>query len=355
MSIDNGKIHHCMNRFSRHLLPSVLIALLSMTVCCCDDGRPGGREPLSGDTAYSAHAAMRVYATAPHRALQIVDSAEIVGNVAPFFPDTLCEDYAIILRDRAVAAEQDGDYREACSLWTRYALLTEYLNENKLSSDALEYAALYRFREQELKLEASEADSERKSIIIAACALLIVVGAAGSVYFYWQRREMKKKNAILAQQISEALNYKEKYLKLARNGKSAPGPTSKENGGDAAPPMPSADGDSGALFSYLQKDILEQELFLDPYFDRQAVADRYGLSHLQVGAAFAQGSREYSSVSDFIRACRLEYACRLLTTTEMRIAEVASASGFTRVTTFNHDFKARYKLSPTEFRGVHGA
>ena len=117
--------------------------------------------------------------------------------------------------------------------------------------------------------------------------------------------------------------------------------------------MPSPDGDSGELFSYLQKDILERELFLDPYFDRQAVADRYGLSHVQVGAAFAQGSREYSSVSDFIRACRLEYACRLLTTTEMRITEVASASGFTRVTTFNHDFKARYKLSPTEFRGVH--
>ena len=110
------------------------------------------------------------------------------------------------------------------------------------------------------------------------------------------------------------------------------------------------DGDNAALFSYLYKDIMEKELYLDPTFDRQAVAERYGLSHVQVGGAFAQGSREYSSVSDFIRACRLEYACLLLTTTEMRIAEVAIASGFSRVTTFNHDFKARFNLSPTEFR-----
>ena len=68
-----------------------------------------------------------------------------------------------------------------------------------------------------------------------------------------------------------------------------------------------------------------------------------------MGSAFAQGS-DYSSVADFIRDCRLEHARILLKTTDMKVADIATASGFSRPTTFNHDFKARFNLSPTEYR-----
>ena len=34
----------------------------------------------------------------------------------------------------------------------------------------------------------------------------------------------------------------------------------------------------------------------------------------------------------------------------MKVADAASASGFSRATTFNHDFKARYNLTPSEYR-----
>jgi len=37
-------------------------------------------------------------------------------------------------------------------------------------------------------------------------------------------------------------------------------------------------------------------------------------------------------------------------TTDMSIANVAARSGFSRVTTFNHDFKAHYNLTPSEYR-----
>ncbi len=59
---------------------------------------------------------------------------------------------------------------------------------------------------------------------------------------------------------------------------------------------------------------------------------------------------DYNSVSDFVRDCRLEHACQLLKATNMSIANVAFNSGFSRVTTFNHDFKARYNLTPSEYR-----
>ena len=78
-----------------------------------------------------------------------------------------------------------------------------------------------------------------------------------------------------------------------------------------------------------------------------------GCSETKDGAAGDAGLADFEqrmSVSDFIRDCRLEHACQLLKTTDMKIAEVAACSGFSRVTTFNHDFKTRYNLSPTEYR-----
>ena len=62
------------------------------------------------------------------------------------------------------------------------------------------------------------------------------------------------------------------------------------------------------------------------------------------------GFYQAMGVADFIRDCRLEHACQLLKTTGMTIANVATSSGFSRVTTFNHDFKGRYNLSPSEYR-----
>ena len=114
-------------------------------------------------------------------------------------------------------------------------------------------------------------------------------------------------------------------------------------------PYPVMEGSASSLFNRLSTEIREQQLYLDPSFDRQAICDHFQLTPVQVGNAFTLGS-DYSSVSDFIRDCRLEHACQLLKTTDMKIADVASCSGFSRVTTFNHDFKTRYNLSPTEYR-----
>lgn len=114
-------------------------------------------------------------------------------------------------------------------------------------------------------------------------------------------------------------------------------------------PLPVKKGSASSLFTRLSTEIREQQLYLDPLFDRQAVCDRFSLTAVQVGNAFAQGS-DYDSVADFIRDCRLEHACNLLKTTDMSIANVAARSGFSRVTTFNHDFKAHYNLTPSEYR-----
>jgi len=103
------------------------------------------------------------------------------------------------------------------------------------------------------------------------------------------------------------------------------------------------------LFLQISQAIISQQLYLQPLFDRETAATHFGISSRRIGTAFTQGS-PYKSLPDFIRECRLKHACRLLRDSTMSIADIAAASGFSRTTTFNHDFKVKYELSPSEFR-----
>ena len=76
----------------------------------------------------------------------------------------------------------------------------------------------------------------------------------------------------------------------------------------------------------------------------------FHLSKERVGAAFSQGS-EHTSITDFINFCRLEYAKDLLITSpEMTVDDIATASGFGARRTFSRLFKERYSITPTEYR-----
>ena len=104
-----------------------------------------------------------------------------------------------------------------------------------------------------------------------------------------------------------------------------------------------------ALFQYITAIIKNEELFRQSTFGRTEVMERFGLSAARVGAAFSQGGGQ--SVSEFVRNCRLDYACRLIVERpQMNFVEVGHASGFKRTTTFYHDFKAQYEMTPAEYR-----
>ena len=63
--------------------------------------------------------------------------------------DTLTPDFATILRDRAVAAEAQGQKDESLQLWKRYANIAHATNERLLLSQANLYAARYHVQEQQ--------------------------------------------------------------------------------------------------------------------------------------------------------------------------------------------------------------
>ena len=103
------------------------------------------------------------------------------------------------------------------------------------------------------------------------------------------------------------------------------------------------------LFQHITKVIKEQELYRWADFNRSAVMHHFSLSAARVGAAFAQGGGQ--SLPEFVRNCRLDYACRLMVEQPtMSFVEVSDASGFQRTTTFYHDFKTRFGMAPAEYR-----
>ena len=224
---------------------------------------------------------------------------------------------------RAIAAKALGRPEEAYGYMQRYAELTRELSGKLLASEAQEYAARYRAKEQELAIRSAQDKSRVRGIILLLIALLLIVDLAATVLFLWQKRELERKNCALAAQIADTLKYKEQ-LQLPEE------PTD--------------------LFEQLCLAIKRDRLFLDPAFDRQKLTELFHLSNRQVGAAFSQGS-EFCSLSDFIRDCRLEYSCRLLTEhPELSIKEVAAKSGFQYASTYSTDFKSKYTMTPSEFR-----
>ena len=257
--------------------------------------------------------------------------------------DTLNEDYAIILRSRAIAARDKGNFAEALGYQTRYADLSKVVSDSLHRSEAHDYAARYHAYEQQLEIQEKEAKAERSHLISLVVAVIAMLAIAFAVYFFYQKRIVNAKNHGLVRLIDETIKYKERFQQLQTIVRR---PSAKDQPAAPAELKTLSDED---LFQHLCEDIRENQLYLDPLFDRQAVCDRYNLSIAQVGSAFAQGS-DYSSVADFIRDCRLEHARILLKTTDMKVADIATASGFSRPTTFNHDFKARFNLSPTEYR-----
>ena len=275
--------------------------------------------------------------------------------------DTLNDDYAVILRSRAIAAHARNHYAEAYDYQTRYADLSKVLSDSLMKGKAHEYAARYHDQEQKLEIAQVNAQSQRKTIIIWVVVIIIMLISIFACWLLRQWRVIRRKNLVLVEQIGEAIEYKEKYESLT------PGSSPKGEGSDysqgqkaqqVTPIAPAIESDllslddisNDELFRRLRHAIKREHLYLDPSLDRQKIMDIFQLSRHRVGAAFAQGS-EFASLSDFIRDCRLEYSCNLLVTRpDLSIKEVAAKSGFNYASNYSSDFKNRYTMTPSNYR-----
>lgn len=262
--------------------------------------------------------------------------------------DTVNAQMAAIIHERAQAAKAQGHYAESVRLYEQYEALSETLSDRLLRGKAHLYAARFHAHEQQQEIE-QQKTARRHVFIVALCiGIAALVAMLFAAYAIRQRRREHQKNRVLAEQIAETLDYKKMYMELSASPSPIPAdaPTRLSGERDAK----EASADPASLFRYLSDVIIHERLYLDPAIGRQMLSDRFHLSDHLIGTAFAQGS-SYKSLPEFIRSLRLEHACGLLRERpDMTISEVATASGFSNLNVFSRYFKAKYMMTPTDFR-----
>lgn len=296
------------------------------------------------------------------RMLAIYDAVEQrLGN------DTLNEYYAEMLLERTKAAEAQNRLADANHYLQRHNKLKEQLHKEQMQNKAHLYAARYRAQEQQREIKQQREATRRAEAartIIGIIALLILLSA---IVAAWQWRKTQQRNRILAEQITEAVEYKGKYSELKRSieakasgEEDAPQPqtdNSQLQTANCKLPTPNcklqtANYSDADLFDYLRNLIEEEQLFLNPNFERQTLINHTGLSKERIGAAFAHASG-YERLTTLVRELRLNHAVRLFNEQpDLNIEQVSQASGFSNTVSFNRSFKAKFGMTPSEFRGT---
>ena len=250
--------------------------------------------------------------------------------------DTINNDYAVILRDRAVVARAKGHVDEAYNLMNRHANLVKVLSDSLHASEAHDYAARYHAQEQELKIQEAQTASRIKSIIIGVILLLFVIAGAFSFYYRHQRLVINEKNRALVRMI---------------NGTPFVAPVDEIEGAEDTDEVSDSEEseDTSALFETIDTTIRTEHLYANVSLQRQDVCTRFCITRHTLNNLLAQhvGS---SSFPQYINNIRMEEALPLLRdNASMTIAAIATAVGFTPAN-FREQFKRQYGVTPQEYR-----
>ena len=250
--------------------------------------------------------------------------------------DTINDDYAVILRDRAIVARAKGHVVEAYNLMNRHANLVKVLSDSLHASEAHDYAARYHAQEQELKIQEAQTASRIKSIIIGVILLLFVIAGAFSFYYRHQRLVINEKNRALVRMI---------------NGTPFVAPVDEIEGAEDTDEVSDSEEpeDTSALFETIDTTIRTEHLYANVSLQRQDVCTRFCITRHTLNNLLAQhvGS---SSFPQYINNSRMEEALPLLRdNASMTIAAIATAVGFTPAN-FREQFKRQYGVTPQEYR-----
>ena len=102
------------------------------------------------------------------------------------------------------------------------------------------------------------------------------------------------------------------------------------------------------LYKHITTIIVKERLYLKPGFGRSDIVERFGISAHRAGMIF---SKRQTSIPEFVRNCRLDHACQQMKDEPLaNLSDIATASGFSFVSSFMRDFKNRYGMTPARFR-----
>ena len=260
--------------------------------------------------------------------------------------ETIGEELVPKLRSNYYAGHKDSALQTAMKIAEAYdsALIRQK------HSDAAELAVAYDTQGKERQIAEEQARNRLYTTISISVSIgaLLILGFAIFVFRLW--RITKEKNRILAQQITEAVEYREKLREQKKEQKKI---QEAKDESDAKAGLSISDLttlDDEQLFLCLRDMIENEQLFLQPDFGRQTLIDRTGLTKECIGAAFSQGC-DRSSLPAYVRELRLDHAIRLMNDRpSITVEQVCQCSGFTSADTFTRNFRTKYGMTPTAYK-----
>ena len=233
--------------------------------------------------------------------------------------DTINDDYAQVLRARAIALRAKGHTAEALDYHMRYAKLSKVLSDSLHRSEAHDYAARYHAQEQQIEIQEKQVEAQRSHIMSIAVAIIALLAIAFAVYFFRQKRIISAKNRALVRMINKNAPPKE---------------------------VPKTNSDE---FANIDQAIRTERLYKEFNLQRQDICNRFGINRHTLNDMLTQYT-DGLSFPQYINAIRLEESLRLLhDAPSLTIAAIAKAVGFSP-SNFREQFKQKYGMTPQEYR-----
>ena len=232
-----------------------------------------------------------------------------------------------------------GNCEQAAKLYEQVLEIQDTLRVRKAVKTAQELAAIYHDYEQDQIIMKQQTDNNRQRYLLNS-VLGVLIGVLILVFVIIRKnRIISSKNLSLANQINEAMIYREKYIQEKLENTVSPS--------DITDISTLSDEQ---LFQYINDIIVRERLFLNQNFDRQTIMDRFNLSKERVGAAFSKGS-QYAKLTDYMQELRLEYSTFLMSThPDKSVSQIAIDCGFSSYAYYGKCFRHRFGMTPTEFR-----
>ena len=287
---------------------------------------------LYDNSGYGKTFAARRFIASTQMALGMYDEAlatydEVERRMAA---DTLNDDYAVILRSRAIAAREKKHYAEAYYYQTRNADLSKVLSDSLIKGKAHEYAARYHAQEQQLEIQEHQAKAERSHLINLAIAVIALLAIAFAVYFFRQKRIVSEKNRTLVRMINE---------------QAFPGDSTAE----LSTPLSGRERSGESLFNSIDTAIRTERLYTDIGLQRQDICDRFDISRHALNDLLAEHTGGLS-FPQYVNTIRLEETLRLLRDEpDKTISAIATEVGFSSAN-LREQFKRKYGITPVEYR-----
>lgn len=191
---------------------------------------------------------------------------------------------------------------------------------------AQELASAFALNEKELELARVQSESQRRHLLMwlaigGSVALLVI-----SLLIFKAYRESVKRQRIAARQIDELWSLHQ-----------------------MTPPASDEDRDDFRLFSDMQRRIIDDELFKQPQFNRDAIIELTGLSRGKVSQLIEKFAN--LGVNDYINKLRVEYSVQLLKEhPDWTIDAIAESSGYVRRATYYSHFNRVFGITPAQYR-----